>query len=367
MRFLSTFIRRWYLYVLPVLLLPSVMFAYGTQRLSRYESTSYLFINEPSFLQGVSTGSYNSYDTPAQNAASAITELLGSNTFAAKVGEGTALATRYDTSTALGTDSLAYFVRAEISVTPSTTGPNALVIAAWDKSAHISQQLVTSLISQFIVSDNGRQLKIDTDAEAFYNQQLSNAKAQLNKDGKTISTYETNHPTSSTTGSAIDPQLTQLQAQYTQDSDAVTKLQATIGQIDLQKAAVLSGDSQSITVLDTASLPLAPIVNSKKLYTYVGLAALGGLVIAALMVGLVTLFNRKVHSKEDLRVILDDLDMPIALIESVSTMPSPRHKQARECMAISSILLPAPGESIGAEIVPQLSEPVPAPSTGEFE
>ncbi|MBF6590203.1 MAG: hypothetical protein IVW57_06675 [Ktedonobacterales bacterium] len=317
MRFLATLHRRWYLYIFIVLMLPIALTFYARQRLAIYESTAQLFVNRPAQLSALTSRSYNSYLNPNTNEANSMNELLQTNAFAAQIAAGTRLAGAYDLSSTTGQVAAAQRVRGDTSITASTVGPDAILITVQDKNPAVAQEIATSLINLVIAYDTRTQLLLDKEAETFYVQQLTAAKTLLARDGQRIADYQRAHPeVLATTGVVLDPTYQQLQSQNRQDQDNVAQLQATLTTIQLDEAAAKSG-IKTITVQDPPQMPLKPIVPTKKLilYTVGGLA--GGIALVLLIVGSLTLINRRVYSVDDVEAVFADLDQGAPTIETL--------------------------------------------------
>jgi len=149
MKFLRILLQRWYLYLLLALVLPAASTYFGRQRLQTYQSSAYILVYRAAFLGGLDSQGYNQYISPAANEQNFILELLDSQTFTRKVANGTNLAHIYDLNSDAGTGAAVTRVRQDIAISASPIGPNGLSIVVQDKDPSLTQQVASSLITQF--------------------------------------------------------------------------------------------------------------------------------------------------------------------------------------------------------------------------
>jgi uncharacterized protein involved in exopolysaccharide biosynthesis len=341
MRFLRILLKRWYLYLLLLLVLPAAATIYGRQRLQTYQSSAYLLVYHAAFLNGIDSQGYNSYISPAQNEQNFIQELIDSQTFTEKVAAGTDLAHIYDMSSDAGKGAAVARVRQDVAVFATQTGPNGLSIVVRDKDARITQQLAGSLISQFVAYDANRQVKFDEQAETFYQGQLNTARSAVATDLQKIKAYVQAHPAlSDSFRLQADPQYEELDQKLQQDQDNVTSLQRVLTAVQLDKAAAQDGTSNNLTVQDSPSKPALAKIETKQLIFYGVLGLAGALLLIVAIVGIQAILDNKVHSTDDLQTIFDEMDWDAPIIESIPVVrsgpkgPSPRPSQSTPLVAL---------------------------------
>lgn len=342
MRFLAKFLEHWKLYLIPIVLIPIVATVYGQHKLTIYESSAYLQVQPAATLGSTTLGgiSGNPYASPAQNAADAFNELLLSESFDVKVAQGTDLAKQYDLSVPTNQDIVTAWIQREVSVTPSWAGQKAFWIVVDDKSPHLAQQIASSVIQQFSADYKQSALDNFKRAEALVSQEIEQAKGQLTQDTQRVSQYLTTHPNVGPT--VPDATLAGYQQQQSQDQTQLRDLQDQLQQLRTSEAAV-QGDIISVfTVLDAPKQPLLPTLKLKKLLIYPG-GGLGlALALIALIVGLQTVFDRGVYTQQDVRSILEELDLDIASIEAVPVLHGigDRVRDEDEGATYSGVLVP---------------------------
>lgn len=342
MRFLAKFFRRWYLYLLPMIILPVLAMDYGKQALTVYESTALIYINNPSAI-GSSNTTFNQYLSPAQNGANAMNEALLSETFVVSVAQATDLAGVYDLNSQYGQDAVTARIRAETLIAATSVGQNTLFVAVDDPSPHMAQQLADALIKQFTTFFTQGQQTLDQKQIAFLQQELDDANGKVQQDQAHITEYLQQHPNTLPSQQA-DPALATLQQQLSTDNTQVANLSGQISNIKFNLAAAQNGISNVFRVEDPPRLPLTSTLHLKKLIVYPigGLGAALALVI--LIVGLQTMTDRRVYSKDDLRTITENLEIDIPTIEAVPLLRglSRRHDPDDEASesGISGVLVP---------------------------
>jgi uncharacterized protein involved in exopolysaccharide biosynthesis len=315
MRFLAKLLKHWYLYLIPVLILPAGAAVYAERTLKVYESSALLYIQNSDPITGVNISGFSQYASPAQNGANAMNELLQSESFTVTVAEVTNLANQYDLTTRAGQD-LAYMrLHNDITIAPSAVGGNTVSITVDDKDATIAQQIAAGLITVFADYFATQRLALDKKTEQFLLKEISAAKELVTQDTQRVNQYLAAHPNLTT--QSQDPTLAQLEQQLQQDETNVQMLNGRLSSVQFDEAAATTGNSQLFTVLDQPQVPTNSTLHLKKLAVY-PLGGLGAaLALVVLIVGLRTVLDRKVYSTRDLRVIAEDLELEVTNLLTV--------------------------------------------------
>jgi uncharacterized protein involved in exopolysaccharide biosynthesis len=345
MRFLRTAFEHWYLYLIPIIVIPILVTAYGLDKLTLYQSTAGLYVDKPVLLSTDQTG-WNTYLSPAQNEATEMVQLLSSQNFVAAVAAKTDLAQRYDLSTDAGKALVYARIIAEVAVVPSGIGPNILTITVSDKEPHLAQQLVQALLVYYPEYYQKHRLALDQEALTFDQAQLQVATDAVAADTAKIQGYCRLHPDACATSSTqIDPALAQLQSQLTQDQQAETNYKASVNSISLDMQATDASSSTFFTVTDPPQLPSKPTLEKKKLVlTYTGGGLAAALALVALIVLIRTQLDRKVYAEDDLVAIQEDLGLlfggGIVTLPIIVGMDAPTHSHGEPDDALDGILVP---------------------------
>lgn len=340
MRFVAKFLEHWKLYLIPLVLFPIIATVYGQHTLSVYESSAYIRVEGKAVVGSTTLAGIggNPYNSPAQNAVDAINELLQSENFAVSVAKNTDIAKQYDLSVRANQDLVAKWIQQEVFVMPSTVGQEAFNIVVDDKSPRLARQIATSLLTQFETDYTQRELNNYKQAESMITEQIAQKTKQVAQDNQRIIQYEQAHPNISPT----DPTLAAYQSEYQQDAAQLKAYQDQLNQLHLSEFELQSDAISIFTVLDPPSLPLKPTLKLKKLLVYPG-GGLGlALALIALIVGLQTAFDRSVYTQQDVRAILEELDLDIASIEAVPVLYGigDRMRDEDEGSTYSGVLVP---------------------------
>ena len=339
MRFLAKVLKHWRVYTLMLLVFTAVATIYGKATLSVYESTAYISARSPVTLAGVSIGIGGSpYNSPALNASNAINELLQSHSFDLSVAQKTDLAKQFDLTTRTGQDAATAQIQREVTVAPATVGEDAVTITVDDASAAIAQQIAQRLIDEFIAQYAQRQIQYDKQAETLLSQQIVTTQAKLVKDQAQLQRYQAAHPDAS----ATDALFAQYQQAVTQDQNDLQTFNSSLNQAKLDETALADGTINVLTILDPPVAPLHTTLHLKKLIIYPGIGLAIALALIALIAGIETLRDRSVYSTQELRDIVEELDLPMTNVESVPMLAGigDRRRDDDDGVVYSGVLAP---------------------------
>lgn len=320
MRFVAKFFRRWYLYLLPLIVLPVLATQYGKQSLTIYESSALVYINKPDAIIGTAT-TFNQYLSPGENGANAMNEALLSETFVVGVAQQTDLARVYDLKSQYGQDAVTARIRGDVAIAATTAGLNTLTVTVDEKTPHLAQQIADALINQFITYFNQGQQNWDKKQIAFYQQQLSDAQATVKQDQARITQYLQAHPSLiSTAQQQTDLTYQSLNQNLQNDQARVNTLTGTLSSVQLDLSAAQSDLSDIFNVEDKPRVPLSSTLHLKKLIVYPAGGLAAALALVVLIVGVQTMTDRRVYSKGDLRTITENMELDIPTIEAVPVL-----------------------------------------------
>jgi uncharacterized protein involved in exopolysaccharide biosynthesis len=341
MRFLRTFVKHWYLYLVPIILVPIIVTVYGFDKLTLYSSTATLYVDKSAFL----SSDQNPYLTPAQNEATDILQLLSSPNFVAAVAAKTDLAQRYNLNTETGQAQANTRIVTEVAIYPPGPGGNILYVTVNDKEPHLAQQIVSALLAYYQSYYQTHRLDRDKQAQTFYQDQWQTATGALAQDTAKLQEYCRQHLDSCGSPTQIDPALAQLQSQLAQDQKKVTDDQAQLDAIASDMAATSVSASDLFTVTDPPKLPTRPTLEKKKvLTTYTGGGLAAALALVALIVFIRTQLDRKVYAEDDLQMIQEDLGLAlgggIVTLPIIAGMDAPTHAHGDPDDALEGILVP---------------------------
>jgi len=341
MRFLAKLLKHWYLYLIPVLLLPAAGTLYGKQKLSVYETSALLYVHASDALTGTNTD-FNSFASPAQNGADLMNQLLQSTNFVIGVAQSTDLAKQFDLTDRTDKDIVASRIRGDVVIVPLGVGGNLVTVTVDDKSPTIALQIAKALLSSSSDSVENQRLTQDQSNEAFVNQQLDQVKAAVALDVQKLNAYINAHPDSGTVGKAPDPQHQVLLAQLNTDSTTQARLISQLTSIKSDEAAASTGHSKVFDVLDDPLPPLRPTLHLKGLIPYTGGGLAAALALILLIVGTRTVLDRKVYSTRDLRNITEEMELDIPLLTEIPVLETLTRSNRRQHDddVLSGVLVP---------------------------
>jgi uncharacterized protein involved in exopolysaccharide biosynthesis len=342
MRYLRTLVKHWYLYLVPLIIIPVLVTLYGFNKLTLYESHALLYVDKPVLLQSDQTG-WNPYLSPAQNEATEMQQQLAFQSFVVGVAAETELAQRYNLNTDAGKLQAYARLTSEITI-DAPGGPNVLRISASDKDPLLAQQIVAALLAYFQSYYQTNRLNIDKQAQTFYRGQLTAANATVDQDNAKILEYCRTHQEACVPPYQIDPALAELQSQLTLDQQSVKDLTSALTAIERDMQATDSSASSFFQVKDAPSVPTLSLDKKKLLTTYTGGGLAAALALVALIVFIRTQLDRKVYGEDDLRIIQEDLGLPlgggIVTLPVIAGMDAPPHANGDPDDALDGILVP---------------------------
>ena len=340
-QFLSQLLKYWYLSLIPLLVLPSAAAYYESGKTTFYQTSARVFVSKPSYASGTNGTNWNQYNSPGQNGANLLNEMVSFRQFTIKVAGDTDLAHQYDLSSRSGQDAVYARIARDVSVAPSKGASDSMTVTVADHNPQMALQIATAVLKEFSPYLGQQELADDQKVEAFDQQELDTYKSALSQDDAQITQYTNAHPELKV-GGLTDPTLDQLLQQQTLDKAQVTTYSQDLNSIRYNETAITSGTANLFTVIDPPQLPLSPSHTYKKLIEYTGGAFALALALVAAIVGGLTLLDRKVYETQDVRNIIEDLELDIPVIESVPVLPEGKHvgKNGRGQNALSGAIMP---------------------------
>jgi uncharacterized protein involved in exopolysaccharide biosynthesis len=344
MRFLRTLVKHWYLYLIPIIIIPILVTVYGFDKLTLYTSTAKLWVEKPVLLTADQTG-WNPYLTPAENEATQMQQLLAFQSFVVAVAAKTDLAQRYNLNTDAGKAQAYVRITSEVTIAPLGAGPNALLLSVSDKEPHLAQQIASTLLTYYQSYYQTHRQRTDQQALTFDQGQLQSASGAVAQDTTRIQEYCQQHLDSCGSANSVDPVLAQLQEQLTQDKQAESDLKTQVNTLARDILETTTVSSTFFTVMDPPLLPTKPSLEKKKLLTtYTGGGLAAALALVALIVFIRTQLDRKVYAEEDLVTIQEDLGLAlgggIVTLPIIVGMDAPAHAHGDPDDALDGILVP---------------------------
>jgi uncharacterized protein involved in exopolysaccharide biosynthesis len=296
LRLLENFFRRWYLYLVPVVLLGLVgVFSVASTK-KQFQSLGTFNVESSTVLSTLSGSSDSNfgYDSPALSTSKRIGSLLQTDQFIKDV----AAKAKLDTALTASQITIGE-IRSSMAAWPN--GANLVNVTATNRNPAVAQALVGATIDAFvqgIVDSQASQSKVAT---AFFTDLVQTYQVDLDKARHAVDDYVAAHPAPAIGLRADDEQadLTRLNADFTQAQsrydDAVNKKQDAELSTEKTKADV----GERLRLVDSPQLPQAPLGGLKTSLTSFATFLVLGVLLAGGAVVVGTLLDRTIRTPSD--------------------------------------------------------------------
>jgi capsular polysaccharide biosynthesis protein len=318
-RFLVKLVKYWYLYLIPILLIPTAATLYGLKKETVYESNATIYVQTNTFLKDFQSADDNSFATKAQNVSDAMGQLLQTETFLVSVARDTSLKNVYDLGSSADQDAVAARIAGNITVSANNTRNIVFVTAADRASApvgpQVAKELAGAVITEFVAFYANQELATLTQAQDFYGKQLDDITAKVADDTKKVSDYQKQHPEVNTLAGENDPAYVELKTQREADQATQKSAQSNADVVAQAMEAAKTGTSYDVKPLDPPTLPKSATVKISKVVVYPIGALVALLALLALIAGVQTKLDRRVYDRQDIEGILDKLEWDPTAVE----------------------------------------------------
>jgi hypothetical protein len=312
-RFLEAFFRYKLLIVLPVVVIPLIVgpvaLLFGPVY---YETWVGIWVERPTYLSY--NDDWNRYNTPAQNQAGRLNELLRTRSFVLDVAKRTQLAPLVGTPK--GEDKIAEILGKGIWVAPN--GNQLVLMRFRADTPQLSFQVINALVETFqekAATDRANQAVL---AISFYESRQKGAEEEFKRTNDALRRYVAANPRLSTIDpgrgaaataasrlglptAAIDPQLAELLRQLQVAETDLNRARNALDQASLDAEASREGQSLGFQVVDAPQMPTAPIRERRRLLIYPIAGLLIGLGISGTLLILLVAGDRTVRTETEFR------------------------------------------------------------------
>ncbi len=327
-RYLATFFRAKYLYVMALLIMVTGA-AIGTYYLSRsqYESTAQIWIDMPALNNVIERQvvSYGLIKTPAQEQADKLYQLLQTDSFVIALLQNTSLASQLN-GVREHEERIVGEVRQRLVV--GVLGANTLKIGYSGSDPLLCQQIVDAAIVQF------RHWSLQTQVEQasvelqFYQQQLKIFDEQINDLVRRSETLQRENPASLNSVSApqyLEFMRLQRELEAARELHAATRLK--IEQTSLVNSLSSTNKQGQFQVLDKPTVPQRPSFRLMKLVAYFGAGVGASLFLVLCAVIVATWQDATPRTIDDVRKLGD---FPVlVVVPRLSTRTALRQEEKR--------------------------------------
>jgi uncharacterized protein involved in exopolysaccharide biosynthesis len=332
-RLLETFFRRWYLYLLPLVLFFGVGVWKASGTTSGYRSVGIVDVSNGTLLSELTSirGENYGWETPAASTARTINSLLGTGQFVESIAESAGV------TGAIERGELTLFgVRQSINATAG--GDNLLNVVATTASPELSARLVTATIDGFVDYVVARDVSESRAAEAFFENQVETYVTALQAAEGALRTYVDTHPGGPIEERPLQEQIEigRLESAVEQAQSKVTAAQEKTGEARLATEQATEDVRQRLRVIDEPEAAVAPEPRLKNAVSTVMVFTLVGLLLSFGAVVLATFVDRSLWSVEDIEHAFK--------LPALAVIPDARHKRrspAAERSEFTTLATPA--------------------------
>ncbi len=300
-RLLETFFRRWWLYLLPLVLFVAMGVLQVSHSSTGYQSVGVVDVSSGTLLSQLTSirGDTYGYQTPAVSTAKTLSSLLATDNFVETVASqaGVSTALKSGELTALG-------LRQSISA--SANGDNLLAVVATTANPELSSRLVKATIDSFLQYVVAGKVSDSRAAVAFFENQLAVYRGVLDSAKAAQLKYASEHPGGPLAQRPLSEQIEiqSLQSAVDQAQSQYTAAQQKGDEARLATEQATSDVSQQLRIIDEPQVPNAPQPRLKKAVLGVGVFMFVGLIISGGAVVLATVIDRSLRSAEDVQQLL---------------------------------------------------------------
>lgn len=315
-RLLEAFFRRWWLYLLPVLIFGALGVASVAQRSTKYWSVGIVRVSSQSLLQDLTQiGDTNQigFETPADYASREINAVLGTDLFVESVIERAGIVDAVE-SGVLTYDDLRESIWA-------SAGSDLLVeVNATSYDPELARRLAKSTIDSYLqwqiddsVTDSSSAARFFETLLGSYQQRYDTAQADLEE-------YLAAHPGPSDLElRPVDEQfaISQRTSAVTRADEQLSNALKSLADARLAAAQTETDVSLRIRTIDEPQLPTEPVARKVQDATTVAVMLILGSIVAAALVAVSALLDRSVRYSDEAE---DRLELPVlAVVPSSST------------------------------------------------
>ena len=361
LRLLESFFRRWWLYLVPVVLLGLLGFMSVSGTKKKFQSSGTFNVESSTILSNLSGDSSqtNGFDTPAGATSKRINATLGTDQFIKDV------ATRAGIAGALANGTITPgWIRSSLSST--TNGSNLVRVVAVNEDPQVAQRLAAATIDAFIQSTVDSAAGQSTAAAAFFDGLIKTYQTDVDTAQAALDDYVTAHPAPAigTRPEDESAEITRLTADL---NDARTNYNTTVGkrqdaQLSVEQAKADIGERMRL--IDAPQVPVAPQARLKSMVMGFGTFLAAGIVLSIATVVIATLMNHSVQTAADVK---DRLGARVlAVVPDASGKRPPKAKAAKQPKvkpAKAPKEAPAPTPSRAAQVKPLKPATVRKPGT----
>jgi len=321
-RALETFFRRWWLFLLPALLVSAFGLYSHMKQGKSYRSLSTLSVASESFL-GQLTQVRNqgfTYEAPSVTFARQFNEYMSTDEFALRLADKAGLTPELK----IGLFSLGQ-LRASVYATPN--GDSLMTINAYSEDPHRAQLMAGAAIDTYRAWVTENETGASDAAEAFLTTQLQGYQDTVSQAQAAYDQYIREHPAPAKGVDRDQSEIVEIQRLDSDLTRAQTALDGAKQKIDEAKLASVQSSAdigQRLRVIDPPTLPTVASGGLKDLIISLGLFGVLGALLTVGAVCIVAVFDRSIRTAADLSRLGIDIRATVPRSRGLSvSLPPP--------------------------------------------
>lgn len=295
-RLFETFFRRWYLYILPLVLFIGAGVAQASSGTSGYRSGGVMSVAQDTVLSQLTQirGEGFGYETPAAATSSDMNSLLGTERFLDAVIERAQITDALQSGliTELG-------VRQSIFATPG--GDQLVQVVATTEFPDLSQRLASATIESFIAFEIEEKVSQSAAAEDFFDNQIRGYQREADDAQRELDRFVSSVDAARLEDQTLEEQIgvQQRQADVTAAETRLASAQEQSEAARLEREKTESDVRQQLRVVDEPQVPSAPESRRKDMIMTVAMFTFVGLLLTTGLVALAVVADRTFRVPED--------------------------------------------------------------------
>ena len=295
LRILESYFRHRWLYLLPVVILAITGGLYLTLREPKYLAQGVVFVQQESFIAELTSvrDVGISWNTPSQDIATEITDLMQTDAFVRAIVQETDLEKNIEKDPSPSSVSETIDT-ARKAVWAVSQGKNQVLIGASIEDPQVSVQLVNATINNFIQWKINSE-RLDSETALNFFQDLSETyKVELDSTREELINYLTAHP-EPLRGDRPDQEtleIDRLQSDLQVAEDRYSRALDNIENARLALAQIESSTNQTYILIDAPTVPDKPESSRKDLAVQLAIFLVVGVILSVVGIGGSALLNR---------------------------------------------------------------------------
>lgn len=336
LRLLESWFRRWWLYIIPVILMLAVGVLLVFRAPSTYTASATLFIEDNSLLLSLTNAPNPTerswWQTPAEVVRNDYRELMQTEAFMRALIQNTNLETRAARSREDFFEALWYF---RDSIQLHTPGNKLMIIMAETEDPDLSVQMVNSLINTYISWKLNVQYQESAAAQAFFAGQIPSFEQELQQARDALTVYLATYPEPVRGDRPLDEQI-ELQRLQAAVNDASRRLDEVRDNEESSRLVLMQAESvlrQTYQVLDAPGAPERQRMGRRAMLMQVVLAgAIGGVLCIVGVIGGAVL-DRSLRFAVDVQQLLHLPTLAIVSQKDISSTVNDRERVGEQAEA----------------------------------